>query len=762
MGVGGMSLVSTQRDLSRWQGWVARDGLQVCYTATLFLSALLMFSVQPMFAKLVLPKLGGSPSVWAVSMCFFQLMLLAGYGYAYVLNRFLPGRVSIAVHLGLLLVAAFALPFGLPQQLAEPPAGDAYLWLMGLLTLGVGLPFFAIAGNAPLLQAWFARTGHRHANDPYFLYRASNIGSLLALFAYPLLLEPGLGLLAQSRLWSVGFGVLGVLIAACGWLLVTTAASATVPEKASAAAAATETPSARWSARATWVMLSFLPSGLIVAVTTFVTTDMASAPFLWVVPLALFLLTFVLVFQETLPFNYNLLCQALPAAVLAVILTQSLLICSVFALLAFFLAALVCHRELYLRRPASDRLTEFYLWMSFGGVLGGVFSALIAPHIFKSVFEFHVLALLALLFRPGIALGREVPLRFGRMALIIASGLVLMLGFNLAVSAGIVPTDRAYLLVLVGALCLGLFLIRNWPEHRAAMVLTMIAAVGMSPGDFYTLHVERSFFGTHRVTISADGTTRLLLHGTTIHGAQVVRDAKGQVIETPVPATYYYPGGPMARGLTAARAATSGDGKPLRVGVVGLGAGSLACYSRPTEAWRFFEIDPAVARIATDPALFSFLPRCQPKADIVIGDARLTVSKEAPGSFGYLVIDAFSSDSIPVHLMTAEAIAMLAGKLDANGIMALHVSNRHLDLVPALTSTIAQVPNLSAVLVEDLTPPSGVAATASQVVFLAHKPGALAHVAAWPNARALTPSSAAAWTDDYSGVLAAMIRKLRG
>ena len=753
-----MSLTPSPQVQIRCRSLSQHDALVLCFGATLFLSALLLFSVQPMFAKLLLPKLGGSPSVWAVSMCFFQAMLLAGYGYAYALNRFLRPRHAVFVHLTLLVGACLALPFGLPSAMSEPPTGDAYLWLMGLLTLGVGLPFFAIAGNAPLLQAWFARTGHPDADDPYFLYRASNIGSLIALLAYPIVLEPMLGLGAQSTLWSAGFFALGLLIAVCGWLLIGTMTAA--PTNATPATSQVRVASIDWNQRFTWVSLSCLPSGLIVAVTTYVTTDVASAPFLWVVPLALFLLTFILVFRDDLPFSYSYACAGLPAAVLGVILTQSMLISSVFALLAFFLGAIVCHRELFLRRPAKENLTEFYLWMSVGGVLGGVFSALIAPHIFKSVFEFQLLALLALLCRPGIVLGRTDPLNWQRMAAVVACGLALMLGYKLSVSTGFLSADRGVLFGLVAALCGGLYLIRRWPEHSAAMVLTMIAAAAMSPADLHTLHVERSFFGTHRVTVSADGATRQLLHGTTVHGIQTLRDAQGLSVAQPTPAAYYFPHGPMARGVSLARSQFAAMGKPFRVGVVGLGAGSLACYASAGEPWRYFEIDPSVVRIAKDPALFNFLSRCQPNADVVIGDARQTLEKEPASGFGYLVIDAFSSDSIPVHLMTAEAIRMMASKLDADGVLALHISNRHLDLAPALASTIALLPGLSAVLVDDLRPAAGSSDFASRVVFVAKSKSALAAVAAWPDAQSLPQSDASAWTDDYSGVLSAMLRKL--
>jgi hypothetical protein len=722
------------------------------FAATLFVSALLLFSVQPMYAKLILPKLGGAPAVWAVSMCFFQAMLLAGYGYAYALNRWLRDGQALLVHLALMAATCLVLPFGLPAAFAVPPQGEAYLWLIGLLGVGIGLPFFALSANAPLLQAWFSRTGHAHAGDPYFLYGASNFGSLIALIAYPLLLEPALGLAAQSKAWSGAFAVLAGMIAGAGLMLLLNRSP--VGPHVTAVAARTSAPVA-WSQRFSWIALAFVPSGLVVAVTTYITTDVASAPFLWVIPLALFLTTFILVFRPELPFRYEWTCGLLPATVLIYVLTQGWLVSSLFALISFFLAAIICHRELYNRRPGAEHLTEFYLWMSVGGVLGGVFSALVAPHLFTSVFEFTLLTLLALLARPGILFGRADAVSWWRLAAIVGAGLALMAAYKFAMTAGLLASSSLYPFALIGVLCLGLFLMRKWPEHRAALVFTMIAAFGLTPSDHLTVHVERSFFGTHRVMLSNDGAMRMLLHGTTVHGAVRLKDAAGRPV-APVPATYYHAESPMARGVAAARAGFAGQ--PFRVGVVGLGAGSLACYAH-SEAWRFYEIDPVVARIATNPALFDFLKRCLPRPDIVIGDARLTLARERPESFGYLVIDAFSSDSIPVHLLTAESLCLFVDKLAPDGLLALHVSNNHLDLVPALASTIALVPGVVAAFVDDDRPQQSLDALSSRVVFIARKRAALAPVLQWPDARPLEPGRDRAWTDDYSDVLSALMRR---
>jgi hypothetical protein len=659
------------------------------------------------------------------------------------------------LHLALMAVTGLMLPFGVPVAFAVPPPGDAYLWLLELLVVGIGLPFFVISANAPLLQAWFSRTNHTQAADPYFLYGASNFGSLIALLAYPLLIEPATGLSAQTKAWSVGFGILGALIAMSGILLLLNCSRNKVAGLKPAATPQTDPQTISWYQRSTWVALAFIPSGLVIAVTTYITTDIASAPFLWMLPLALFLSTFILVFRVDLPFRYKLVCEGLPATALVFLLTQGTLVSCLFALASFFLAAPN-------RRPGPEYLTEFYLWMSAGGVLGGVFSALLAPHLFTSVFEFPLLMLLALLCRPGILFDRSEPLSGARMGSTVGAGLAVMGAYKLAVHLHLLPTDRIYLFVLIGILLVGLFQIRKWPEHRTALVLTMIAAAALSPSDLQTIHVERSFFGTHRVVSSDDGSMRILLHGTTVHGARRLKDAAGAPVSVLTPATYYHPTSPMARGVAAARAWLLAQGKPFSVGIVGLGAGSLACYSRAGETWRYYEIDPAVIRVATDPTLFDFLARCLPKPDIVIGDARLTLAREPSQTFGYLVLDAFSSDSVPVHLLTAEALRLYLDKLDPDGLIALHLSNRHLDLVAALGSTVGLIPGIEVALVDDDRPAEGLDRLPSQVVFIARKPEALHAVRAWPDARPLVPGPEHPWTDDYSDVLSALVRRIVG
>lgn len=732
------------------------------FTAALFVSALMLFSVQPMFAKMALPMLGGTPAVWAVSMCFFQAALLAGYCYAHALVRWLTPVRAVGAHAIVLALTFAALPIALPASLGEPPAGDAYLWLIGVLAVGVGLPFFTVSATAPLLQAWFAKTGHEASADPYFLYGASNLGSLTALLAYPLILEPNLGLAAQSEFWTAGYALLGAMIVGCGFLMLQTRTD--VGEAACDPSASDVAAPLTAAQRATWVALAAIPSGLMVGVTTFITTDVASAPFIWVVPLAMFLSTFILVFRDKLAFNYALVQAALPVPIIILIFFATRLSALTAALLAFFLAALVCHRELYLRRPDARHLTEFYIWMSAGGVAGGAFSALVAPQIFDSVLEFKLLLLCALFCRQGVLLGVAEKLSFARLAG--ASGLIaaLLFGYKQLAAAGVVPPTGPTLSFLIMIALAGLFMTRRWAEHRALLVLAMIVGVAVVPGDVHTLYSERSFFGTLRVRTTDTGEHHVMFHGTTIHGAERVKTPEGAPVAEPVPATYYHAvSGPTAAGVALAREVASARGLGFAVGAVGLGAGSLACFSKPGEDWSFFEIDPMVARVARNPALFRFLSHCLPDNRVVLGDARLTLQKEPAHRFNYLVIDAFSSDAIPVHLLTRESLEMYFKKLAPGGLIAIHVSNRFLDLFPAVGATAATIPGVMALRVNPPTVAPIPDSTPSKVVFLSRDADAMAAVKnRWPEATAPDATKSAPWTDDYSDVLSALIRGIRG
>jgi hypothetical protein len=720
--------------------------LRLVYSVTILLSAFLLFAVQPMFAKMALPVLGGSPAVWSVSMVFFQAALLAGYAWAHVVTRFLPQRIAMAAHLAVMALALLFLPVGLAAGAGDPPAEGQALWLFGLLLVSIGLPFFAVSANGPLLQAWFARTPHPQAADPYFLYAASNIGSFVALLAYPFLVEPALRLSEQAQVWTGGFVVLGVMIAVCG-VMVPPAPANTARGPASAAPTLAR--------RLGWIALTFVPSGLLVAITAHISTDIAAVPLLWVLPLALYLLTFVIAFRSgsTVPqwLGWPLLVAAAMLPVAPAVMPMPVVLA--LNLGVVFLASLVCHGRVYGMRPPADRLTEFYLYVSLGGVLGGAFCGLLAPLIFPTVIEYPLLMAAALLCAP--ALTRDAAALRGQLpalAFAAAGGLVMQAVAVFRpdlVSPGIVPL----FFVTVTAL-----LVTRSRTVLAAAVAALIVAVQLiavyKPGSISV----RSFFGVHRVV--DEGAFRTLVHGTTIHGAMQLTDAAGNpVTGRPEPLTYYTFGGPMGDAIAATRAVT---GRPLDAGVVGLGAGSLACHAKAGDTWRFYEIDAEVVKLARNPALFRFLPDCLPEAPVVLGDARLSVPR-GNDVYDVLVIDAFSSDAIPMHLLNVDAVRSFEGRLRSDGVMVFHISNRHLDLQHVL-ARIASERGLAALRRSDPSPKDSAETlrTGSITVALI-RPGSPAGAALESRgfSRVEPDMTRRPWTDDYANILEAIADKWR-
>src|SRR5262245_38235986 len=572
------------------------------FAATLVLSAFLLFSVQPMVAKMLLPVLGGAPATWAVSLTFFQALLLLGYAYAHLLNLTLGGRRALIVHAAVLVAAFAATPVALPADLG-PPASP-YLWLLATLAAVAGLPFFALSANAPLLQAWFGRSGHPLSADPYFLYGASNAGSLAALLAYPTVIEPLLPLSWHSRIWSAAFLLLVLAIVGCGLI-------ALVPDLDLAAGPSADGKRSRppsWGRRMGWIFLAFVPSGLLVAYTSYLTTDLASAPLLWVLPLALYLATFIAVFRTRPLTSPRVLLALQPLAVAGALAAYewkgdySWIVSALGGVLAFLLTSLLCHAQLYKYRPEAERLTDYYFCISLGGVLGGAFAALIAPLTFTTTLEYPLLLGFGMLARPQLWRTLQNPQGWIRFGLILsgAVGAIFLLAALLANDVVL----KAHADLRLGVVCgLGLALIAAtpWPQLATAALAAMIAASAVLPSASAPVYALRSFFGTHRVVDSAGGGYRLLLHGTTVHGIQQNR-AGMALISRPMPLAYYHPTGPLARALKLARA-DHPEGA-LRIGVVGLGTGAMACHVEPGERWRFYEIDPAVVHIATTPSLF--------------------------------------------------------------------------------------------------------------------------------------------------------------
>ncbi len=731
------------------------------YTAAIFVSALLLFSVQPLFTKMVLPRLGGSPAVWSVAMVFFQSLLLAGYAYAHYLMRLRNRMIPVAAHLALLVVALATLPLSIAGGWGEPPTSGYALWLLGLFAVSIGLPFFALAANNPLLQAWFVRTGHPNGPDPYFLYASSNIGSFLALLSYPVLLEPMFTLRMQNLIWTGGYGVLIVLIGACGLLLLR------APESAGVDTLATDSdaPAPPWGLRARWIFLAAVPSGLLIAVTAHISTDVAAAPLLWVLPLSLYLLTWVLVFQSRplLPHKWMLMLQPVAIAgviaLLAVGGEQNLLLTLGGHQLCFFVIAMACHGELARTRPAARYLTGFYVALSFGGMVGGLFAGLFAPYAFSWVAEYPILLALAALCRPP---GAERLARWSRWYWPFLAVLAVAL---------IAPSwsdrfmmwlegYRDWMIGAVGALSALLALALNASRWKIfATIGLALVLIRVYPADDGRVETVRSFFGVHKIVVTPHGQYHVLMHGTTIHGAQKFQNDDGTPIAgRPEPITYYHKDGGIGQAITAIRERKVG---PLRVAVIGLGAGTLTCASEPGETWKFFEIDQSMVDTARDPRYFTYIRDCAPDLKPVIGDARLTFAKEPDGIYDLIIVDAYSSDAIPIHLATEEAMEIYKDKLAPHGAVLMHVSNRHLELSSVVVG-IADANDLKSwVYSEDSGRDSEYIFSTSVVVSAREETdvGKLASSKQWEEEEA--DEKQRVWTDDYSNVLGAVYRRLR-
>ena len=735
--------------------------LLVVFTAAVFTSALLLFGVQPMFARMVLPRLGGSPSVWSVAMVFFQSMLLAGYAYAHVLTRQKRRVVAVVVHLVLLMTAGLMLPLSIASGWGDPPGNGAAFWLLGLFAVSIGLPFFALSANNPLLQAWFARTDHPDARDPYFLYAASNVGSFLALISYPVLWEPAMSLQAQNRLWSAGFWLLVVLVAGCGFLLLRSPQHARLEENAVAA-----TPAPNWRTLIRWMFLAAVPSGLLVAVTAHISTDIAAVPLLWVIPLSIYLLTWVLVFQSRplLPHKWLLLLQPFALAALVVLFRlnseESLQLTLSGHLLAFFIIAMASHGELARLRPAADHLTIFYVSLSAGGMIGGLFAGLIAPYTFSWIAEYPILLALAALCLPPVAANWGLRERLFWIFAVIAAAAVILPGL-----LGWIPDDTMTApisIVIVTIAVASVLLSRN----RLKIVLAIAVALAMVrlyPGDQGRSESVRSFFGVHKIFDTLDGQYRVLMHGTTIHGAQKVKEADGTAVRgRPEPLTYYHRDSPLAEAIDAIRKRKAG---PLRVAVVGLGSGSLACHVGPGENWRFFEIDPSIIEIARDPRRFTYVHICAPDLPIVQGDARLTLAHEPDHSYDLIIVDAYSSDAIPIHLATREAMAIYKAKIAADGVVIMHLSNRHLELGTVVTG-IAAANGMQTWLTDDKNDDrddrDDQYVFSSTVTISAVAPENIGSLLADKDWQLTKPDATQrVWTDDYSNIAGAIWRKYR-
>jgi len=830
----------------------------IVYTAAIFLSATLLFLVQPMVGRLVLPALGGTPAVWNTCMVFFQTLLLIGYGYSHLLTRYLGARAQAVVHVIVLAAPLAVLPIALPLGLNVPTGEFPIPWLLGVLGVMAGAPFLALSTNGPLIQRWFSATDHRLAGNPYFLYSASNAGSLIALLGYPIVIEPWLTLKQQGVAWAIGYGLLVGLLAVCAvWRVVRGRALSTAVTDDTAAADGAPSDAVTWRTRVLWVLLSFAPSSLMIGATTFISTDVAPAPLLWVIPLSIYLVTMILAFGKGVRVATSAATFVLPLAVLA--LTVSMLMearrpISMLVglhLVTLAAAAMACHGRLSLMKPGPSRLTEFYFLMSLGGALGGLFNGIVAPLSFNRILEYPIALIMSVALAltlsaralkveraPGVGWLRHllnlgvpdggqgavthppakvrrpapawlVPVGFGSLLFVTsifitvvrqethwrllviklyvpAAAAIAMIvagwrengsvwrrwALNLSVPIGIgalyiclefangiveiAGTTRGQLLSF-GLPSLACLLLLRWPWRFTGGVAALLTLAAFSPGlAGFPLLTHRTFFGVHRVMITSQGSAFELMHGNTQHGAQLrIPGAEKR------PITYYYPNSPLADTFRLLNEA----GRVRDVGVVGLGVGTMAAYSEPGQVFTFYEIDPSIVTVARDSGYFTFLRDAEGRIEYKVGDGRRLLERAEGTRHDLIILDAFSSDSIPVHLLTVEAFEAYFKRLADHGVLLVHTSNRHLSLVRVLSGNAGRL-KLAIKLKYDTATKAEAAEwkNNSEWIVLARTAEDLAIFEKAPGwyPVATVPGLSVVWTDDFSSILSVMDKKWEG
>lgn len=744
--------------------------------------------MQPMVGKMILPLLGGTPAVWSTCMVFFQAALLGGYAYAHASTAWLRVSHQLILHMVVLALPLAVLPLAVNPAFLRGGETNPVLDVLTLLSVSVGLPFLAVSATAPLLQKWFTHTGHPTARDPYFLYAASNLGSMLALLGYPTLVEPrlhlrGAGWLSQTRLWSLGYLVLAVLTALCALTLWRRASDpATVPAEVTPDAATKD--GLGWARRLRWVVLAFVPSSLLLGVTTYITTDLAAVPLLWVLPLAIYLLTFILAFGRWPVLLHRLVVAAVLPTVLPVIflmvssLTDPIWVTVLWHLLLLLVIALACHGTLALDRPAPGHLTEFYLLISVGGVLGGLFNALVAPLVFSSLIEYPLVMVLAcmLLSGRGAAPGGAGPAAVRAAALVLVVGAFALIlysesatlcldfsflarvlnGSSERVTQWLDPLELTLnkLLIYGPPLVVAFFLRRRPLALGAALAAVLVIAGFVDTRNSDQIRQSRSFFGVLQILRDRDekGYTELH-HGTTLHGRQSLEPARRAE-----PISYYHLRGPIGQLF----AELDRRGGARRMAVIGLGTGTLAAYARAGDALTFYEIDCLVREIAFDPAYFTYAVDARDRGvtlRLELGDARIrldAVKRERPQErYDVILVDAFTSDAIPVHLLTREAIRLYFEMLAPRGILALHISNRYLHLEPVVAN-LAEDAGLGGRLIQHGDTGEIKGATEATWVLLARTPedfGGLAADARWTDVKLETEPRVGTWTDDFHNLL---------
>jgi SAM-dependent methyltransferase len=763
----------------------SQTAVLLLYSVTIFLGAGLLFVVQPMVGKMVLPLLGGTPAVWSTCMVFFQAALLLGYAYAHASTAWLGVRRQAVLHVAVLVLPLAVLPLGIDPRFLRAGTSTPVLDVLILLTASVGLPFAVVSASAPLLQKWFASTGHPAARDPYFLYAASNLGSMLALLGYPFVIEPRLALRAaewssQTRLWSAGYVVLAGSTLACALVLWWTGRH--VIEVAPVAAESPER-APTLADRLRWVALAFVPSSLLLGATTYITMDIAAVPLLWVLPLAVYLVTFIVAFGRWPARLHRWVTAIVMPAVLLMLfsmvsdLLRSITLSILCHLLLLLVVALAAHGELALRRPSPRYLTGFYLLIAVGGVLGGLFNALLSPLVFNSLAEYPLAMVLACVLivsaspreRRAPLLALALPVGVTALAFILFSNtLALRVDFAFVRGAlGLASTTAGTWLdnlestvnkeLIYGPPIVACFFLRRRPiVLGAALVGVLIAAGYVDARKSDQIRQVRSFFGVLKVSrVEGEHGYTELRHGTTIHGRQSLEPARREE-----PISYYHRKGPIAQlyGEVERR------GHGMRTAVIGLGTGTMAAFARSGDVMTIYEIDARVRDIAFDPRYFTYVADARKRGATVrldMGDARLRLEalrRERPEEkYDLIVVDAFSSDAIPVHLLTREALRLYLDVLEPDGILALHISNRYLRLEPVVAGLAEDAGLGGRLLIDDPFAGESAGGIESTWAVLARTPapfGALATDVHWTATPLEVDPRVGVWTDDFHSLLA--------
>jgi spermidine synthase len=705
------------------------------------LSAFLLFLVQPLSAKALLPLFGGVPAVWNICIVYFQGMLLIGYLYVHLATRFLKTHMQRTLHFMIVGISFFFLPL-IWQQLHLQNGMSPTINVFYLLLTKLSLPLFILSSTGPLVQYWFSQTDRLQAKDPYFLYSASNCGSLAALLGFPFLFEPLFGLQRMSVYWSLLYGIFAIslLVAAlqCKTKVVIVKESVATVDKIN------------WHQRMRWLLLSFAPSCLLVAVTQYITTEVAAVPLFWILPLAVYLLVFIIAFSHKPIVNHQWMLREQALFLIFPLISLSKMTITLpawqlipFHLLGFFALIMVCLGELVAARPDKSYLTEFYLWMAFGGFLGGLFASIISPLIFNGVYEYYIAFCLCILMRPWgkSSWNWSVIMMPAAIGVVLFINQLLMANSFSIVFEGIKFLNWLDLLVVVSVITVILCYEKNTLKYFLNLMVLFLfsqALPGFHNNDL--IWQSRNFFGVTRIYKNDESHLHLLMNGTTLHGLQMLNASVNVNRLT----AYYKP----ILGVVDILGKNSAS---LNVAIAGLGTGILSCQFRSSDQVTFFEIDNSVVKIANNTEFFTYLKSCPPQK-IILGDARLNIAESSPHLYNMIIIDVFTSDAIPVHMLTREAVQLYLQKLVPGGLMVFNISNRHVDLRPVL-ETVANQLNLQILWYRSMKS-DNVYELPSEWVILTNNSQLVGKIEAELHWKLLKGNrSSLLWTDDFSNIL---------